>query len=209
MSQPFFSVIITTYNRAAILLRALDSLLAQTELSWEGVIIDDGSTDHTTQVVMPYLRKSSKFIYKKQNNGGEEAAKNAGIKIATGKYITFLDSDDAYKSNHLKIRKNILLTHPDVDILHGGVEIKGSVFVPNRHNPSQKIHLKDCVIGGTFFVKKKVMLSAGGFQKVNIGTDADLFERLVKKGATSFKVSHPTYIYNRLNPNSITQNFNA
>ena len=58
---PFFSVIITTYNRASLLKRALDSLIAQTETDWEAIIVDDGSIDNTAFAVLPYLAKGSKI----------------------------------------------------------------------------------------------------------------------------------------------------
>ncbi|MEP6626957.1 MAG: glycosyltransferase family 2 protein, partial [Ginsengibacter sp.] len=91
---PFFSVIITTYNRAGLLIRALESLTSQEETDWEGIIVDDGSTDDTAIAVLPYLKPGSNFRYIRQQNTGYSDAKNTGIFSATGKYVTFLDSDD-------------------------------------------------------------------------------------------------------------------
>ena len=127
MANCFFSVIITTYNRSAVLGGALESLIAQTESDWEAIIIDDGSTDDTYLRISEYLGAHSNILYIKQENKGEEGAKNAGIRAASGTYITFLDSDDLYHRDHLKIRKSILLRHPQIDLLHGGVEDRKSV----------------------------------------------------------------------------------
>ena len=207
MANCFFSVIITTYNRSEILIKALESLIAQTESDWEAIIIDDGSTDDTYSRVSEYLEAHSNILYIKQENKGEEGAKNAGIRAAGGTYITFLDSDDSYHRDHLKIRKSILEQHPQIDLLHGGVKIIGDEYVPNRFDPNKKIHLSECVIGGTFFIRRKLVLALDGFQRVPIGTDADLFERIYDYGAKIRKVDHPTYIYNRQLPDSLTHSF--
>lgn len=207
MADCFFSVIITTYNRSGILITALESLIAQSESDWEAIIIDDGSTDDTYSRVGEYLKVHSNIFYTRQENTGEEGAKNTGIRAAEGEYITFLDSDDSYHRDHLKIRKSILQKHPQIDLLHGGVKIIGDEYVPNRFDPNKKIHLSECVIGGTFFIRRKLLLSLNGFQRVIIGSDADLFERIYNYGAIIRKVHHPTYIYNRQLPDSLTHSF--
>lgn len=209
MANTFFSVIITTYNRSEVLTRAVKSLIAQTEPDWEAIIVDDGSTDDTHLRISKYLETHSNIFYIKQKNKGEEGAKNTGIRVATGKYITFLDSDDSYKPDHLKIRKSILKEHPHIDLLHGGVKIIGDEYVPDRFNPNKRIHLSECVIGGTFFIRKDLVLKINGFQQVPIGTDADLFERISLRGAKIRKVDHPTYIYNRQMADSLTHTFSA
>lgn len=207
MTTRFFSVIITTYNRSMLLTRALNSLVAQTECDWEAIIVDDGSTDDTFLQVDKYLQLHSNITYIKQENEGEEGAKNTGIRAATGSYITFLDSDDLYHRSHLNIRKSILQKNPQIDLLHGGVEIIGDEYVPNRLDPINKIHLSKCVIGGTFFIRRALILSLNGFLRVPIGTDADLYQRVCELGAEILKVDHPTYIYNRQLGDSLTHSF--
>ena len=90
--QAFFSVIIPTYNRAGLIGKAIDSVLAQTFADWELLIIDDGSTDNTRQIVEAYTDRRVKYIY--QENAERSAARNNGVAQAAGKYICFLDSDD-------------------------------------------------------------------------------------------------------------------
>jgi glycosyltransferase involved in cell wall biosynthesis len=180
-SQPFFSVIITTYNRKMLLRRALQSLIQQTETGWEGIIIDDGSTDNTEFEIKPFLNDNRlQFIY--QKNTGYSLAKNSGIFLAKGKYITFLDSDDEYLLNHLETRKEILAKHPEIDFLYGGLSVIGNEYVPDRFDNHKLIHLDDCAIGGTFFIKKELALSLNGFRDIAMGSDAEFFERV---GATS------------------------
>lgn len=206
-SLPFFSVIITTYNRADLLKRALDSLIAQTEADWEGIIIDDGSTDNTAFEVIPYLKCGSKFSYIKQKNKGYANAKNTGIFLSKGKFITFLDSDDEYNPKHLEMRKSILKENKVTEFLHGGVKVKGSQLVPDRFNYNRMIHLSDCVIGGTFFIKRDLAISFNGFSDIPLGSDGDFFDRINKAEVNILKTEIPTYIYHRETENSITNNF--
>lgn len=204
---PFFSVIITTYNRAKLLPRALRSLIEQTEKDWEAIIVDDGSTDNTPEKVVPFLRKEYPITYFRQENKGCEEAKNTGIFLSTGKYITFLDSDDEYTANHLAERKTLLIENSLIDLLHGGVKIEGSPFVPDRFNLQNMIHLKDCVIGGTFFIKRELALQLKGFSSIPLGHDADFFEKARQSGALIIKTELPTYIYHREIQDSMTHHF--
>lgn len=204
--SPFFSVIITTYNRAALLKRALDSLITQTETDWEAIIINDGSTDNTAFTVRPYLETGSKIKYFEQKNSGYSSSKNAGIFLAKGKFITFLDSDDEYMPTHLQTRKEILVNHPEVQFLHGGVKVTGSQYVPDRFDFNRMVLLSDCVIGGTFFIKRDIAISFNGFKGMPLGSDGDFFERICNAGVNIMKTQIPSYIYHRETPDSITNN---
>lgn len=206
IALPFFSVIITTYNRETLLKRALDSLIAQTETDWEAIIIDDGSIDNTAFAVLPYLGEGSKVTYFKQKNAGYSNSKNTGIYLAKGKFITFLDSDDEYSPSHLETRKSILINSPEIEFLHGGVRIIGNQYVPDRFNVNRMILLSDCEIGGTFFIKKEVAASFNGFEEMPLGSDGDFFERINKAGVNIMKTRIPTYIYHRETADSITNN---
>ncbi|HEY5370998.1 MAG TPA: glycosyltransferase family A protein [Hanamia sp.] len=206
---PFFSVIITTYNRSALLKRALDSLIAQTETDWEAIIIDDGSTDDTAFVALPYLKMENKIKYVHQTNEGYSGSKNAGIFLSKGKFITFLDSDDEYMPTHLETRKAILEKNPEVQFLHGGITVIGSQYVPDRFDFNKKVPLSECEIGGIFFIQKEVANSFNGFKKMPLGSDGDFFDRINKAGVTIMKTQIPTYIYHRENADSITNNLMA
>jgi len=203
---PFFSVIIATHNRAELLKRAVRSLIAQTEEDWEAIIVDDGSTDDTYSQILPYLSDYPKIGYLKKVHSGEALTKNEGIYATKGKYITFLDSDDEYKPDHLQSRKSILLNNPSVQLLHGGLKIIGNQYVPDRFDNTKKIHLKDCVAGGSFFIERNTFNSLNGFNDIHIGTDADLFERASNAKTAIMKTDIPTYIYHHENQDSLTNN---
>lgn len=99
-SSPSISIIIPTYNRCYIIWRALQSILQQTFHDFEVIVVDDGSTDDTARLIA-YLQ-DSRFRYYYQENQGPSKARNTGIKLANGKYICYLDSDNYYYPNFLK-----------------------------------------------------------------------------------------------------------
>jgi glycosyltransferase involved in cell wall biosynthesis len=201
---PFFTVIVTTYNRELLLKRALDSLVAQTEKDWEAVIVDDGSTDNTYELVLPYLDLYRHITYILIKHGGESWAKNEGIRASKGRFVTFLDSDDAYHSEHLSSRKEILMLNPGVCFLYGGVKIIGNMYVPDRFDQDMKINLNDCVIGGSFFIERNTLLGLKGFGDILMGPDADLFDRAKAVGVKIMVTDLPTYIYHHDTVDSIT-----
>ncbi len=203
---PFFSVIITSYNRAYLLKRALHSLILQTEKDWEAIVVDDGSTDNTRAHIASYLGLNKKITYVRQVSKGCVASKNSGILLSTGKYITFLDSDDEFSPDHLAARKAILLKNATVDFLHGGVKIIGKPYVPDRFDYDKMIHLSNCAIGGTFFIERSLAFLMKGFSAIPLGHDADFLDRVIQSGATVIKTELPTYIYHRETQNSITNN---
>ena len=202
--QPFFSIIITTYNRAHIIQRALNSLISQIEHDWEAVIVDDGSTDDTFLRILPYLCTNQQIRYKRKVHRGEVMSKNAGINSSFGKYISFLDSDDEYDPTHLQSRKEILENNPSLRFLHGGTKIIGNQYVPDRFNYKKRINLSECVIGGTFFIERNIFFQLNGFRNIILGTDSDLFERAVEADISIMKTKSPTYIYHHENEDSIT-----
>jgi GT2 family glycosyltransferase len=121
MNPPRFSVIIPVFNGEAFLARAVDSVLAQTYPAEEIVIVDDGSTDATPQVVAGY---EAKVRYLSQANQGVAAARNAGAQAARGEWLAFLDSDDWYFPDRLRWHADMLAVHADLDFLTGDYEYR-------------------------------------------------------------------------------------
>ena len=203
---PMFSVVIATYNRAHLLVRAIESLIGQTETDWEAIIVDDGSTDMTHEKLLPFLQSDTRLKYLLKSHSGGAPSKNHGIKASSGKFITFLDSDDEYHPFHLATRKEFLLRNPGVSFLHGGFKVLGNKYVPDIYNPSRIINLKYCVIGGTFIIAREALISLGGFRDLSLGSDHDLFQRAREKNIKIARIEEPTYIYHRENPDSVTRN---
>lgn len=100
MNNPFFSIIIPAYNRGYILPKTIGSVQTQTFVDWELIVVDDGSTDNTKEVMSGIDDSRISYVY--QHNAERSAARNNGIANSKGEYICFLDSDDWYEPNHLE-----------------------------------------------------------------------------------------------------------
>lgn len=120
-SEHLVSVIVPTYNYGHLIDQTLESLQAQTYQAWECVIVDDGSTDNTSEVVARYLEKDSRIKFYQQKNQRQAAARNIGIRNSNGKYFQFLDADDLIETKKLERQVEYLEQHPDVDIVYGSV----------------------------------------------------------------------------------------
>jgi len=112
---PRVSVIIPTHNRRDLLRAAIDSVLAQTYPDVEIIVVDDGSTDDTTTAMAQY---AGRVVYLKQINQDVAAARNTGIRAATGAYLTFLDDDDLMLPTKIERQVQLLAAHPDAGLVH-------------------------------------------------------------------------------------------
>ncbi len=121
MENSLVSIIIPTYNRAHLIGETLDSILAQTYQNWECIIVDDGSTDDTEEVVGAFINRDSRFqLHHRPHNilCGGNGARNYGAELAIAKYIIFFDSDDLFINTALENRMSFILKYGDhVDML--------------------------------------------------------------------------------------------
>ncbi len=103
MATPLISIVLPTFNREQYLPRALESIIAQTVDDWEIIVVDDGSTDGTPDLVSDYARRlGDRLLYLQQPNRGASASRNRGINAARGRYVAFLDSDDEFLPGKLE-----------------------------------------------------------------------------------------------------------
>ena len=114
------SVIIPAYNAAETISDTLNSLLAQTWPDWEAIVVDDGSTDATGEIVRGFAERDARFRVITQCNGGESAARNSGIALARYDWLLFLDADDWISPRHLERMTNELISDPELDAVHCG-----------------------------------------------------------------------------------------
>jgi glycosyltransferase involved in cell wall biosynthesis len=123
-TPPMVSVIIPSYNREKLLGRAIDSVIGQIYQNWELIIVDDGSTDKTEELVSGYTGKDSRIRYIKNiHPKGIGGARNYGVETAQGEYIAFLDSDDEWKEYHLRDTIEEFLKNPEVDWVYSDMEL--------------------------------------------------------------------------------------
>jgi glycosyltransferase involved in cell wall biosynthesis len=119
---PRVSIILPTYNRAAFLPQAFDSIRSQTFTDWELIVVDDGSTDETETIVRQWNIPQG-IRYVKQANQGPSAARNAGLDLAFGEYIAFFDSDDLWLPHHLRDCVDALNANPNVDWVYAACRL--------------------------------------------------------------------------------------
>lgn len=149
--MPRVSVLIPTYNRAKYIRDAIDSVLRQTFTDFEVIVVDDGSTDNTREIVTGYTDPRVKYIY--QENSGVSTARNNGIKISNAEYIAFLDSDDMYLEDMLEKSVRILDEHPEVGYSYGQSNImrEGVGVYRTRTSP---FHSHSTVVGSVEQVRE-------------------------------------------------------
>jgi glycosyltransferase involved in cell wall biosynthesis len=126
------SVIIAAYNYEKYIAETLQSIIAQTHQSWECIVVDDGSTDNTEKAVAEIAQKEPRIKYIYQANQGASAARNNGLKHASGDYIQFLDADDLLERKKLEVHVNFLNENRHVDICYGDAR-----YFPSD-NPQQR-----------------------------------------------------------------------
>jgi len=115
-NQSLVSVIVPCYNHGHFLSETLESVISQTYQNWECLIVNDGSTDNTEEITQKYCNKDNRFKQIKKLNGGLSSARNAGLKIAQGTFVQFLDSDDILLPNKFEIQLNSFLLDKSIDI---------------------------------------------------------------------------------------------
>jgi glycosyltransferase involved in cell wall biosynthesis len=120
-SDEFVSVIVPTYNYAHYIDETLRSIQSQTHSNWECIVVDDGSTDNTAEVVADYVHRDRRIQYVRQENARQGAARNNGLRLARGDYFQFVDADDLIEPEKLERQLHFLATHPDVDIVYSDI----------------------------------------------------------------------------------------
>ena len=214
--NPTVSVIIPTYNRAHLIGRAIQSVLNQTYQDFEIIIVDDGSTDDTEEVIKKFQRKDERIKYvKHEKNKGSSAARNTGIKLARGKYIAFQDSDDEWLPEKLEKQMRVFENAPErVGVIYTGYwRVEGSkrIYIPSPKVKRKEGYIHDNLLEGNFVstqtavVKRECLQLAGMFdERLPRLQDWELFIRISK--AYEFKCVDEPLVVSHFTPDSISAN---
>ena len=182
--KPFVSIIIPTYQNCNRLRDALNSVLSQTYNNYEVLIMDDGSTDGTEEMVNSF-KDSRIFYYWNKNSGGPAKPRNRGIKFSKGNWIAFLDSDDVWKVDKIKKQVNFMknnnlqASHTSYEIFDNKNQIVAVRIARNFYEI--KDLLKSCDIGlSTVMLKKEIIFDNFKFPDLKTKEDFVVWLNLLK-----------------------------
>lgn len=192
--MPSVSVVIPTLNRSDWIKQAIDSVLAQTFDDYEIIVVDDGSTDDTRQVVNELQQNNTSIKYHYQNNRGRSASRNIGIYLAQGKWIAFLDSDDLFMPDKLKIQFTALQSNPEYGMSYSDALAVNEQGRAINNRPLRLAEFTGQIYPGLLFLKgtmittptvmarREVLLEVGGFDEtMSVCEDLDLWRRIARK----------------------------
>jgi glycosyltransferase involved in cell wall biosynthesis len=160
--NPLVSIVIPTYNRATYIFKTIQTLLNQTYNNFEILVIDDGSTDNTEEVLKQI--QDPRVTYFKKNNAERGAARNYGAKLAKGAYINFFDSDDVAYPNHVETAYNSIEALNNPEVFHLGYDVKDAEGVLIRNAGTWPSSINKRLIDGNHlscngvFIRKDIAL---------------------------------------------------
>lgn len=190
LGTPTVSIVICAYNAAPFLAETLESVFAQTYQDYEILVVNDGSTDNTDQVITPYL---DRLTYLKQPNSGPGAARNTAFRHARGRYIALLDSDDQWLPSYLATMLARLDAEPEIDVLYpnailfGAARWEGKLFqdvCPSSEPVTlEKFLTRECNVFISALFKREILEDVGWFDESLRGSeDFDLWLRMLQHG---------------------------
>ena len=162
VSDPLFSVVIPTYNRATFIAKTIDSVLRQSFQDFEMIVVDDGSTDNTAEIIASI--QNPRLSYHPKQNEERAIARNTGATLSKGRYVTFLDSDDLVYEQHLETAAEFIDKHNEPEFFHLGFEIKDAEMQSTRPGSVLPDIANECLIAGNqlscngVFVRRDIAL---------------------------------------------------
>lgn len=208
------SIIIPTFNRATLLIETLENVLSQTYNNWECIIVDDGSTDNTKQVVNNYINKDSRFSYYSRPSTkpkGANACRNYGFEMSKGAFIQFLDSDDLLSVDKIENQINAFIRNPETTVLtctygfftdkiqFANIIEKADYY--NNFNTGFELLNAFGINGGYFpqhvyLVKREIIDIAGGWnESLLVNQDGEFFCRVLLNSTNVFFVKEARVYY--------------
>jgi len=177
--RPLISVIIPTFNSVSYISEAVNSVLSQTYSPVELIVINDGSTDSTREILAS-IQAPFQYIY--QANGGTGAARNAGVEASSGDFLAFLDSDDIWLSDKLQRQMEVFEQNPETDVVYG----QAMQFCSPELNDQERARLEHVTgraqpapIAPAMLIRRRAFEQVGAFDvSLRIGVEMEWYGRL-------------------------------
>ena len=196
--MPRVSVVIPTYNRADLIGETLQSVARQTFTDLECIVVDDGSTDNTDEVVAAFIARDPRFRYVRQANASATVARNHGLALAGGEYVAFVDSDDHFAPDRLAWQVAALDRDPAAVLVYGNAlhcqsrdMSQGEIYLADRVQKPSGWAFEDLLRCSAIYaplVRTSVIRRLGGFDITlpQAGEDWDMWLRLSRVGTIIF-----------------------
>ena len=202
--KPLISVIVPVYNGEKFLREAIQSAVDQSYSNVEIIIIDDGSTDSSGQIAQSF--EGLRYVY--QDNHGLTASRNAGLRIAEGEWITFLDADDLWHRDKLRDQIEYHLAHPEIGL---SFTLEKFFFekrneIPNwaRKRVFQSEHIAYCA--GSSMIHRDVFAKIGMFSPEDPAADMTEWLFRAKDQGVKYGEIHSLLLYRRIHENNLSHN---
>lgn len=188
--MPIISVIIPTHNREDLVQEAINSVLAQTFQDFEIIVVDDGSSDNTRTALKHYISKGL-IHYQFQSNSGDSEARNTGIRLAKGKYIAFLDSDDLFLPQKLEKQLRHIENNPNHGMIHSGFSkfddqgkdlgYRDTARLSGWVYPAILLEWESLIGISAVMIPREVLDKVGMFDPDIWSSDLDMWSRIARK----------------------------
>jgi teichuronic acid biosynthesis glycosyltransferase TuaG len=213
---PPISIIVPAYNVEPFLAETLASIQRQTYCEFEVIVVDDGSTDRTSETARQFVEKDARFILLHQKNAGTAAACNTALKHAGGKWIAFLEADDVWLPEKLAAQLDLLKQEPKANLLFTNyLSWDGQKDLARRYSDPDKfpdgdvgrrLIFFDLFGTSTVMIKREMLNVVGLFDvEVPVGQDWDLWLRIAESGLCAKGVRQPMARY-RVWPGQVSCN---
>ena len=189
--SPIVTVVMSVFNEEKTISRAIESIIEQVFYDWEMIIIDDASSDSTSDILKNYTKKDERINFIcNEKNLGLAASLNRGIRLARGKYIARMDADDFSYRERLKKQIDFLEKNQDIDVLGTGAELIDKdgahlsyMLMPEHHQEiCNIIHKKNPFFHSSVVMKKEFINRAGGYnERLRKAQDYELWGRMCYK----------------------------
>jgi len=200
MTKIKISIIVPCYNQSLFLPQALESVLNQTLVEWECIIINDGSVDNSEEIANQWCKKDNRFLYIYQENGGVISARNNAISKSKGEYILPLDADDYIHNNYLREAVEYFTEKPATSIVYSNTQTFGAYEEIWNDKFDLSIFLFRNLIPNSSVFKKSDWLKVNGYNPnmKNGFEDWEFWVSLVELGGKIHKIEKVYYFYRQV-----------